>query len=208
MSQQAKLKKITIQAAESAFKNGDTQLYVKNRTGVEGSDASETGNINFTIRFDGNPVTVTAPVTWVPFDLSLYAPKDVILRDPNFRRIVSRGFLDVLDTTEANQFIESTPKAQAVLAKLLNAVKEDTNEDGVSSINQINPEAPQIDPDISIFIQNIVVRSSSEDSADIIAELEAKDDSIKDKELQYLVENSSNSELKEWSATMLDIRKQ
>lgn len=209
MSEKVNLRKITVQAAEALFKKGESRLFVKNRTGTKGTDFEHSGNINFTISYDGQPVTVISPVTWLPFDLSIYAPADVILRNPNFRRVVSRGLIDLINPEDADAFIaQSGEKGRVALAKLLNAVRSDEEGSNESSLSQqINPTAPNVDDKVGIFAQNIVVRAESENIDDLIAELDDKEGSLSDDELRYIVDNATNADLKAWAALAIDERK-
>ena len=201
------LKKLTVQQAEKSVKEGDTALYVMNRTGNPNSSTPDSGNINFSIRNDGLITAVSVPVTWIPYDLSLFAPKEAILRDANFRRTVMRGLIYIIDSDEASSFIQGNEKATRELDRLLNVNSEQEGSLNVGVDQQQNPQAPEADSKISPFAQNIVVRSSEEDVNDLVVELDTKEHTLTDDDLTYILDNTANAVLKQWATEVIEIRK-
>jgi len=60
------------------------------------------GNINFIVSTGlGDKRSVRAPVTFIPLDLTTQATKASLLSSPDFRRLVSLGFLTLVATSSA-----------------------------------------------------------------------------------------------------------
>jgi hypothetical protein len=199
-----RLKLLTVQEAERSMRDGDSMLYVMN-------SSNPRGNINMTIDgANGTRQTITIPITDIPVDLSIQAVKRFILESPEFRRTFARGFLKIVSSEDAENLFANDDKARQRQAKLYNTIDMAASTDleivqasGDSSVINKIP-ATQLDP----FIVNLVIRSNQgEEEADaLIQELGARADLLSLNDLQYVVANSQNSELKEQAAEYIQLK--
>lgn len=67
---------------------------------------------------NGKGQTLPIPVTWVPIDLTLSAPKDVLEDAPSFRRAKALNLIKVISDKEAQEILRK-PGASDELARIL-----------------------------------------------------------------------------------------
>jgi len=202
MSTKVSLKKLTIAQAETSLRNDDTELYLLNKS-------NPSGNINMVITSNNSKVSLQVPVTWIPFDASMFCPKKDVLSNPDFRRVVAKGFLEIIDSAEAAALIAGNSRAQTELNKLLdiNSKQTDIADFNAPVDQQINAEPPKGADDINPFITNMVLRlSSDEQEEDLINELDSKEHTLSVADIQYLIANSVSANVKEWGATAIASR--
>lgn len=116
-------------------------VYVKNR-------ASDRNKVATILLIDhkfsnGNVEVIHVPPTWIPQDLSLRIPKEELIGNPNFMRLVSQGNLELLETSAAEKEL-NTPEAIAEAERLnqANIVVRSNNVQGVETRVQIPGEVP------------------------------------------------------------------
>lgn len=189
-----KLKRLTIAEVE---KQNTSSLFVMNKSVPR-------GNINFTIADGaGQSVGIQVPQTWIPVDLSNFAVKEDVIRNPNFRRLVARGFFHLVDAAEAESVLQE-PKAQKENDRIYGVI-EDISEDEFSAPVDKQINAQVSDSNISPFIQNIILRSTQEPASDLIVELDGKADTLSIKDAQDLMGQVSNAEIKSWAAELIEM---
>lgn len=156
------------------------------------------GIVNFMVDSNGRRVNVTIPLTWVPFDLSTRVTKQALVDNPQFRRMVSAGMLELLSDEQAAKALESE-EAREELRKV-NGYE--------SSIQSMTPNIPrevraEVDTkDISGFL--LAVASNKDASfKDSLAEIRRKTDKLSDMELKYLADNALNAELRGWASEQM-----
>ncbi len=185
-----KLKRLTVSQAE---KVESSALHVMNK-------ATPRGNINFTITAANNQRTgMQVPITWIPIDLSNFAQKNDVLRDPNFRRLVAKGFLHIVDNDDAEKALLSD-KAIKETNRIYDISEDlETLESNIEVPvdDQINAQAPAgvENP----FIQNIILRSTSESAEDLISELDGRLDTFTEADVIALMDGVSSQDLKQWA---------
>lgn len=191
------VKRITINESEKA---SDSNLFVLNRAAVP-------GNVNMTISTPGGKVGVQAPITWIPFDLTVYAQKKDILGDPGFRRMIARNILVILDSAESEKFIAEHEKAQKELARLMNVADNievlGNDNPAVPVSQQINAVAPQ-QAGVSTFIENLVLRVGVDSTEDLLTELDSMAHTFTPVDVTYLMNNTTDAEIKAWCALNLE----
>lgn len=99
--------------------SNDGALFVLNKT--EGLVTSDRGALILTVRDGIDNVPVSIPATWAPVDLSLQATPGAIKANPAFRSLVSRGLIEILTDTEAQELL-SSPRASAEAERNRNKV--------------------------------------------------------------------------------------
>ncbi len=202
-----KLKLITIRDAERTLAEGDTSLYVLNRSNRQ-------GNINMTVsNGHGGYLGLTIPITHIPMDLSTQAAKRLVLEAPEFRRVYSMGFIKIVDSNDADVFFDNSDKARKERTRLLSNGtgsvniddSTDTIVDKVSKDQSVSGEIPN---NINVFAVGLVQRSNSgdEESDALLQELETKIDGLSGEDLQYIISNSTDAGLKATASEWLQAR--
>lgn len=201
MSAKVKLKLITITEAE---RSEDSRLFVLNRT------ADPVGNINITATMeDGSRGCVVIPSTFIPFDMSNYISKKSLLAASEFRRLVARAMVYLVDPDEAANFIENSDRAKREQARLLSSLGgADVSDDKqfIEIQDNIREEIKveqtlEADP----FVMAIIDRENSEDAGDLLNELEARAYTLKRTDLEYLMANTKQPTIKTWAADTIQI---
>lgn len=190
-----KLERQTVNQAEKA---DSSQLFVLNKSNPR-------GNVNFVVVDNGQQkISVQVPVTFVPIDLSVFATKEDVLRNPNFRRLVARGFLHIVSTDSAEEFLQDE-RAQKEHNRIFDVLQDDNDLDFNAPVEeQVNAAPPKAEDQVSQFVQNILLRAADENVSDLITELEAKLDTMSTSDVQYLMDNTSSADLKSWCAEAMD----
>ena len=190
-----KLQRLTVTQAEKA---DDSQLFVLNKSNPR-------GNVNFVVVDSGQQkVSVQVPVTFIPVDLSTFATKADVLRNPNFRRLVARGFVHIVSSESAEEFLQDE-RAQKEHNRIFDVLNDDYDLGNFQAPvdEQVNAAPPEAEQQVSQFVQNILLRT--DDSADdLIVELEAKLDTMSVQDINYLRDNTSSAQLKEWCSEAME----
>ena len=198
------MRKILLKDAEAS---SDKSLYVMNRTDVPGA-------INLTATAaNGHRVPVVIPNTFIPVDMSNWVPKENLIQDPTFRRLVQSGAVFLINTEDAERAIASNPRAEkeqqriyAINAQLAgDGDKAGTVEITGSREKQAKKVVTEND-NVGPFALGIVQRSKegNEDVSDIISDIEARAYSLKPNDLDYIANNVSSSEIKQFVQELKD----
>jgi hypothetical protein len=186
----------------NAERNDDSRLFVLNRS-------NPAGNINFNVTDgSGGRIVITIPLTHCPIDLSNFAEKLLILKNPDFRRLVARGFITLVDNDQAQKFITEDPRGIKETKRIYGSIEEGVDpyiESGIND-NEIRVENRNrvVRESENPFIQNVVLRSSEEDADDLISEVESKLHTLHNEDIQYIADNARSAELKEWASGQMD----
>lgn len=202
MSKTASVKLLTL---SEALKSDSPNLYVVNQAHKVAN--GNHGNITMNVHSNSRTVGVSIPHTWIPVDLTTQAPRADILAEPNFRRIVQRGAVVIVETTSAEKFMQDNdPKSYKELQRILNVFSD------VESDLQANSNAPQTNEltiqvpggvsssNVDPFVEAIVIRAESEPADDLISELTARmqSEGLNSNQIQYIMDNVSSPDIKEW----------
>lgn len=191
-----KLERLTVSQAE---KSDSSQIFVLNKSNPR-------GNVNFVVVDAGQQkISVQVPVTFIPVDLSTFATKQDVLRNPNFRRLVAKGFVHIISTDSAEKFLED-PRALKEHNRIFDVLNEDNDLSNFQApiSESVNAAPPEAKTQVSQFVQNILLRASSENIDDLVVELETKLDTMSVTDVQYLMDNTSNAELKNWCVEAIE----
>lgn len=202
----AQLKRLTIRQAET---NNDSRLYVINQ-------ANPRGNINITITGTGGERhTLHIPVTFIPVDLSNQAEKELILKNPNFRRIHAKGLIAIVDGDDAEKFLQRPEIARefariygdhALLPNAAGHVDISTVQDTLTPGEQATVEDRALASGISPFVVNMIGRAESGESpADLIADLDAQLTTLDIASVRFLADNTTVPQIKEWAVEAADL---
>ena len=197
--------KFTPRTIREAEKDGadDTRLFVLNRS-------NPAGNINFNVTDSaGERVVVTVPLTSSPVDLSNFVEKPSILRNPDFRRMVSKTAIVLIDNDEGEEFITKDPRGIAETKRIYQVIEEGAEEmeAGLAQIQQdLKLKASLGVESENPFIESIVLRSKKdeEDVADLISEVDSKKHTLSKGDFEYLAAHAGHSDLKEYASQELE----
>jgi hypothetical protein len=198
-----KLTRFTIPQAE---KEDSSQLYALNKSNPR-------GNINFVITdISQQKISLQLPVTFAPIDLTNFAMKGDILRHPHFRRLVGKGFIHLVSVESAEAAISNDRKVAKEVARILDVVEGSTDlvsEDFAAPLDtQVNAVVPDNSKQINPFAQNIVLRVGTDSVEDLITELDSKEDTLTDADVKFIMDNTSNADMKEWCSTAMADRRE
>lgn len=189
---------ITVNQAEKL--KDESRLFVLNRA---------EGNINFNVTSSaGERLVLSVPMTFCPVDLSNWAERASILRDPDFRRLVAKKAIVLIDADEGEEFVTKNPRGIAETARIYDVIVNDSGaeflyNDGQATDKEL-AEKLGVEYD-NPFIHNMVLRSGSdEDASDLISEIEAKLHLLEIRDIQYLANHAKSSELKAWAADQVE----
>lgn len=190
---------ITIRQAEQA---DDSRLFVLNRS-------NPAGNINFNVTdTSGQRIVITVPQSSCPIDLSNFSEKTPVLRNPDFRRLVAKNAIVLIDNEEAHRFVTTDPRGIAETKRIYDVI-EDGN-DGELGIAEIHApdNATTLAERMGVessnpFIQSIVLRSAEEDVADLISEVDSKLHTLAKNDIEFLAKHAKHTDLKAWASEQL-----
>lgn len=175
-------------------KSSESSVWVLNNTNPKGmlSFLTDSGM--------GSVVTLNVPLTWIPFDLTTQATKTSLISNPQFRRVVSGGLLQIVSQEYADSVMQGKD-AQDEMRRVFNMEAV-----GYTSPNEIVPEAlkPEVESaGVSGFI--IAVATSADLTyEDAIADIRRRAGTLSTQDLTYLQDNSVNDRLKAWAKSELD----
>lgn len=189
---------ITIAAAEKL--KDESRLFVLNRA---------EGNINFNVTDTaGDRKVITLPMTFCPVDLSNFAERPSILRNSDFRRLVAKQAIVLVDNDEATDFITNDPTGKSETNRIYDVIVE--GNDPVLGYNDGNASDAELAEKMGLqyhdpFIHNLVLRSAGdEDGADLISEIESRSHLLKPEDLEFVANHSKNQDLKAWAASEVE----
>lgn len=183
-----KLKPLTLREAELI--KDDSRLFVLNRANPE-------GNINLNVTSDGQRIAIVIPMTFVPIDMSNFAQRQALLNNTDFRKLIAKGAVQLVDNDEAHKLVTTDARCIKETANLYNSVFTDTE------VGDANDQAQNIGLEAkNPFIQSLLLRAGNddEDVADLISEAEAKMHTLTKSDIEYVANNATSQEMKQWAS--------
>lgn len=170
------------------------------------------GNLNFNITDSaGERKVITMPMTFCPIDLSNFAERPSILRNSDFRRLVAKQAILLIDNDEGEDFITNDPRGRSETAKIYEVLVQ--GEDPELGYNDGHLDPADLAAKMGLeyanpFINNIVVRSGSdEDGQDLISEVDGKSHMLSTADFEYIANHSKNADLKAWASAEVEERR-
>lgn len=185
----ANLKTLSIAQSE-AEKN--SALYLLNTSNPKGV-------LNFDTRDGAFVQTVSVPVTWIPFDATTASTKAAILSSPNFRKLVNMGFVKIVDTAEAEAFLQN-PDAQKEMQRVFNMLQ--AGDATVQADAEFKSKVDAESGNVSSATQNIAHADFDEESA--MVQIRNNEDEFTQHDWQYLSLHSKHPTVKEYAAAKLN----
>lgn len=181
---------LTINAAE---RMEDSSVFVLNMTKPK-------GNVNFTVS-DGTSKRIAVKVvcTFIPIDLTTQATKTSLMQSPEFRSLVTRGYLRLVDPEESRQFIESSPEAKEEHQRIFKQV--DVAEiGGQPGTSKVEIERDVVTGTINVIAMNVVEAEMEE--ADALRVLRNNANDLSQEDWEYVASKSDKPKVKEFAANM------
>jgi len=183
-----KLKRLTIHELEAA---NSSFVWVLNNTNPK-------GNINLTVADGrGRPVNVRVPISWIPIDLTTQSTKNALLEDPNFRTLVAKRLILLIDSAEAIEFLKHGDAAEEH-ARIYQV--GDIAPVGAADENQeLEAVKAEAAGDINPFVLNLMVEKTLPEE-NVLRELRNREDEFTKADYQYIAQNSLHDKVKAWAA--------
>jgi hypothetical protein len=87
------------------LKTDSESVYVLN-TSISVSRHKRSSNVAFEIHYSNQIRSVIVHDSWIPQDLCLQAPKEVILASPSFREAINKGLIELVRDPEAEKVLD------------------------------------------------------------------------------------------------------
>lgn len=189
------------QTVAEALADKSPHLFVMNRVKPE-------GNINMNaLGDDGVMTAIVIPTTFIPLDMTLFISRENLLKNMVFRRLEASGKIAIINPEDAIAAIEGEPRAKKELDRILNvnnehggrlssereeliemrATSQGSGDTNLAPLQNINP-----------FAIGIVQRATSEDVADLIADIESRAHTLEVSDLEYIAQNVEDKTLKQF----------
>jgi uncharacterized protein YmfQ (DUF2313 family) len=158
------------------------------------------GHVNLTVSDGmGKSIALRILKTWIPIDLTTQATKQSLLANPQFRGLVAKRMLRIVDAKEAREFMKN-PDAQAEYEKIygvgpIAAIGQDPSAGG----NELSARMNEASGDINPFALNLAVAKDMDDDS-VIRELRNRSDEMKQQDWQYLAQMHKSDKVKAFAA--------
>lgn len=188
-----------------ALADKSPHLFIMNR--VEEDPKLVAGNINLNVKSDDGGMTVIViPATFIPVDMSLFISKANLLNNQAFRRLDASDKISIIHPDDAQNAIASNPRAQKEVKRILNinSAHGGRTTDGPEMIEMKAREGAAGDTNlaplqnVNPFAIGIVQRSSTEDVADLMADIESRAHSLEISDLEYIASHVEDASLKQF----------
>lgn len=165
------------------------------------NNANPPGAINISINDGtGQLIPLLIPMTWIPVDLTTQATKSSIITNPQFRRLVASNMLLLLSEEVAQSKLK-TKEAQDENARIYKT-SVGQNIESVNIPDSVKDQMNAEKAKVSGFVMNIVERKDIDESACLSA-LKSQAHTLSKDDLEYLINNSSYAEVKNWASSHL-----
>lgn len=212
------INKVVILSLRELEEQKDTSLFIINNT-------QPRGEIIFNVTTArGKDHTVIVPDTWIPFDLTTQAKKTEIIDSPDFRRAVSQRYLVPVSTGSADEFMNNSELGRNELDRVFNRAGGNNVVASNSTFTSAQQEkmaqirsqsggvtvASDVLADSSEAISGAVIQIVNRSNLDGEDKMEIKEAlsllvgrKLNSKELDYIVKNSVNAEIKAFASKQL-----
>jgi hypothetical protein len=160
---------------------------------------STEGEIIFECVSGGKSVAVLVKSTWIPQDLSSYAKRSDIIDSADFRRLVSRGTINIISENDYKS-IMSGGDAQNEHHRIF---KDKFEKQKVTL--SVGDKAKVVNTTANPRIISLIARSNGNElsASEAIVAIKATKGLTKD-DLKYVLDKSTDAQIKKYAATELD----
>ena len=203
-----KLTILTLTAWNKIYGNDiSASLYVVNTNARHGTIMfSVSGNNGITSH-------LCVPPTFVPIDLTTFAPLSALIVSEDFRRLVTQGHLTIVDNKEVESpEVQNNPKIRREMERVLGIAREVDHTDSESkltlTIGDISPtsaseiENEQASIESNELVQQIISLTDNEELLENL--LDSRGDELTPVQLDYLRQNSKSTLLSNYCVEALD----
>lgn len=185
-------------------KTDDSSLYVLNVSDLPNKKniaQRQKGQIIFVVTNDnGTTDVVTVPYTWVPFDLSMQADKESILKCQTFKKLVASGSIKIMDTTEAEDYLDNEPGALDEFTKANQSLS------GLVVDRTVEEKAMDAEPTVVInpMVMEVITAADDEYSEiDKLSALRSAESSLNVDDCEYILKNSDSEKIQQFATKRL-----
>lgn len=160
-----------------------------------GGAGRQKGVINITIpEGSGQVHTLRIPVTFIPIDVTTQATKNAVLSNPQFRRLVQGGMVQIASENHAADLLQA-PAAQEEQRRLFSL--------GYEEAEAIQPDAPEAVKDlinesagnVGGYAMNLAHNNDGNED-ELVSSLRSNAGGLSTDELKYIVNNSVHAKVK------------
>jgi hypothetical protein len=188
VGKKVKFVKISLRDLEEAK---SSSVWILNRTNPR-------GRICMTVADGlGGATVMNIATTWIPVDLTTQATKENLLKNPTFRRLVTKGAIWLISEEQAEQAMRD-PDAQEEAKKVYSMMNDASDMDMLPEVKKVIDEKTG---NISGFALNIVDSELSEQDA--LNSIRNQEGALSREDYEYIVRNSKLSKVKEYCASVL-----
>jgi hypothetical protein len=170
------------------IKSESSEVYVLN-TSIGVSRHKRSSNVAFEIHYANQIRSVIVHDSWVPQNLAMQAPKEVILASPSFREAINKGLIELVRDPEAEKVLEDED-AVVELVRLKNKhnkANADLDTDPIMPKDIIVQKEAENDG-ISPMIKDICI-NEDRSAVEVYAKIRGAEKSLSKEEFQYLNRN-------------------
>ncbi len=175
-------------------KEDSINVFVFNMTSKMEKSRAKNSNVMFTVQIGQQTTLINIPQTWVPINIGLQAPKDVLFSNSNFLKAVTQGMIKPITNDEARKFFLENDGAMEEFDSAMS--RQDLNAQSIEEMQemaQMPEQENELPSGVSPTIVNLIERYN--DAEDAISESEAYsmvrtlESSLTKADIDYVVSN-------------------
>ena len=169
-------------------KSDSESVYVLN-TSIRVNKHKRSTNVAFEIHYANQIRSVIIMDSWIPQDLSMQAPKHIILESPSFREAINKGLIELVRDPDAEKVLEDED-AQLESQRLKNKysnVNADIDAEPIMPKDIIVQKEAE-DAEVSAMVKDLCVRDDVDPVA-VYSKIKNAEKTLSKLELQYLQRN-------------------
>lgn len=180
----------------------NSQVYVKSAAG----GGKMAGDVNIDLREkDGNRMLVVVPKTFIPINVTNFAPTSMFMESPSFRKLVASGVLTLIHPEDAEKEL-STKAGAAEFERLRKEIYSGVNfdnKDGVSALEAVNNLSTS---KVGLRVKDIMMRTDIEDE-EKLSLLRAEEPDMTKEEVDFILGTvAETSEISKWASDLNESR--
>jgi hypothetical protein len=199
------LDKIRPARLDDIRRDDGSSLYVLNN--LANNAQVRDGLIIFNVAIDANDRRIVrVPNTWVPVNIGLQIPKDLILRSPDFLDSVIRQIIILVKTEDAEQVIAEEPGAQEEWDRISQDIagRYSLEPDTIKVTSDMGEIEGAIDPEINVQLGEICSRDDVSESEliSVVRNLTERGQ-LKRKDYEFVLANTQFVRVREFATNQM-----
>lgn len=163
-----------------------SSVWVINKTSLKGTDKAGPINLSF-IDGSGKRSTLQIKLSIAPQDLSLYATKKALMENPDFRRLHSQRYFDLLGEKEVQTLLQE-PSVKKEYEKNLNLMEHNLIEETQDEVSS--------NDEIGAFVIGLIGNEEEKTESEIIDLLDTRIEGMSQEELKFIVNKTRHARVK------------